>query len=366
MDSNNYNQYLPNSVSPPGDTLLETLETIGMSQAELARRTGRPNKTINEIIKGKAAITPETALQLERVLGIPASFWINRERLYRTSIARKEEKDNLKEYHKWLMEFPIKQLCQYKWIKQHDENVEQIKELLNFFGIASPNQWNDVFNKYIIGYRKSPSHRSNIFALSAWLRKGEIESQNIQCAPYNSNLFIKAVKDARSLTIESALSIQEELPKLCANAGIAVVFTRQLKNTHVSGATRWLSSDKALIQLSLRYKTYDHLWFSFFHEAGHIIKKHGKRKIFINEENGNNNIEENEANQYARDLLIPPKRLEIFKSIVIKKRYRKIDVLEFANELGIDPGIIVGRLQHDGELPFTHLNGIKRLIDWNN
>ena len=77
------NQYTPDYVSPPGETLQEVLEERGMSQAELAERTGRPKKTINEIINGKAAITPETALQLERVLGIPASFWNNRERRYR-------------------------------------------------------------------------------------------------------------------------------------------------------------------------------------------------------------------------------------------------------------------------------------------
>ena len=54
--------------------------------AELAESTGRPRKTINEIIAGKAEITAETALQLERVLGIPASFWNNLERNYQESL----------------------------------------------------------------------------------------------------------------------------------------------------------------------------------------------------------------------------------------------------------------------------------------
>jgi len=79
------NQYCPDEVSPPGETLLEVLEERGITQAELAERTGRPRKTINEIIKGKAAITPETALQLERVLGVAASFWNARETRFRDS-----------------------------------------------------------------------------------------------------------------------------------------------------------------------------------------------------------------------------------------------------------------------------------------
>ncbi|MEY2914970.1 MAG: hypothetical protein RLZZ184_4279 [Cyanobacteriota bacterium] len=95
MESKIQNRYNPDYVSPPGDTLLEVLEHRGMTQAELAERTGRPKKTINEIIKGKAAITPETALQLERVFNIPASFWNNRERHYREFLAQKEEKKRL-------------------------------------------------------------------------------------------------------------------------------------------------------------------------------------------------------------------------------------------------------------------------------
>jgi HTH-type transcriptional regulator/antitoxin HigA len=79
------NAYRPESVSLPGETLLEALETLEMSQAELARRMGRPVKTINEIIEGKAAITAETALQLEQVLRIPVSFWLKREQQFRES-----------------------------------------------------------------------------------------------------------------------------------------------------------------------------------------------------------------------------------------------------------------------------------------
>lgn len=81
------NQYCPDEVSPPGETLLEVLEERGMTQADLAERTGRPRTTIDEIIKGKAAITPETALQLEKALGVPASFWNARETRFREFLA---------------------------------------------------------------------------------------------------------------------------------------------------------------------------------------------------------------------------------------------------------------------------------------
>src|SRR5713226_1218449 len=101
------NEYQPDYVSSPGDTLLETLETIGMSQAELAKRMGRPVKTINEIVQGKAAITAETALQLEQVLHVLASFWLKREQQYRESLARLAEEQRLKSWMDWLKELPI-------------------------------------------------------------------------------------------------------------------------------------------------------------------------------------------------------------------------------------------------------------------
>ena len=92
---NNQNQFAPNYAVPPGSTLLETIESLTMSQAELVSRMGRPPKTINEIVKGKASITPETALQLEKVLGIPATYWNNAERNYREILARIENERQL-------------------------------------------------------------------------------------------------------------------------------------------------------------------------------------------------------------------------------------------------------------------------------
>src|SRR5438132_2146382 len=135
------NHYNPDVVSAPGETLLETIEMLGMSQAELAERTGRPKKTINEIIKGKAPITPETALQLEKVLGVPASFWNNYERNYREYLARRDEDDRLKHQTDWLKGFPVAAMVRLGWIRRCDTKVQQLRELLCFFAIASPEQW---------------------------------------------------------------------------------------------------------------------------------------------------------------------------------------------------------------------------------
>jgi addiction module HigA family antidote len=358
------NQYTPDYVSPPGETLLEILEERGMTQAELAERTGRPKKTINEIINGKAAITPETALQLELVLGVPARFWNNRERLYREALARREEKERLQKQIDWLNLIPVTAMIKLRWIQRYRDKVKQLREVLNFFAVASPEQWEEIWCKTHIYFRKSQAFQSDPGSVAAWLRQGEIAATEIPCATYDAYKFKEALLQIRTLTVKPPEIFQPTVVQLCAEAGVAVVFVPELPKTRISGATRWLNSNKALIQLSLRYKTDDHLWFAFFHEAGHILL-HGKRDIFL-EGKGVASIEdrdkEEEANNFAADTLIPPAELKRF--LASSQQRSKAGIEHFAAEIRIAPGIIVGRLQHDGVLPPSHCNDLKQRFQW--
>ncbi|NET04077.1 MAG: HigA family addiction module antidote protein [Symploca sp. SIO2B6] len=364
MSNNIQNQFVPDYVSFPGETLEEALEERGMTQAELAERMGRPKKTISEIINGKAALTPDTALQLELVLGIPASFWNNLERNYQEALARLTQKERLVKQVVWLKQIPVKEMIKLRWIESYKDKVEQLREVLNFFGVASPEQWEQFWGGIQVNFRKSNAFESNFAAVTAWLRQGEIEAAKIDCANYNASQFKAALQQIRALTVESPEVFQTKLVNLCAAAGVAVVFVPKLPKTRASGATRWLNPNKALIQLSLRYKTDDHLWFSFFHEAGHILL-HGKRDIFIEDnaiETSDKQDKEEEANIFAANLLIPPAELKRF---IESDQYRSIPgIKKFAREISIAPGIVVGRLQYDGILPRNHGNKLKCKLEW--
>ena len=353
------NEYVPDYVSPPGETLLETIETLGMTQAELAERTGRPTKTISEIIKGKAAITPETALQLEKVLGVPASFWTNREQHYRESLARQGEQVVLGQQTDWLTGLPIAAMCKKGWISRFENEVQQLQEVLRFFGVASPQAWNEIWCGPQVVYRESRAFESDPGAVAAWLRKGEITAQSIQCETYDQLRFRDTLRKIRALTLEKPDVFQPTLAKTCASVGVAIAFVPELPKARVCGATRWLTPIKALIQLSLRYKTNDHLWFTFFHEAGHIML-HGKRDVFI-ESDDDNGSEETAADRFAENFLIPRDRYDAFAK---REVFSETTVRQFAGEIGIAPGIVVGRLQHDGKLPRTHLNRLKEHYHW--
>ncbi len=354
-----HNEYLPDYVSPPGETLLETIEALGMSQAALAERTGRPRKTINEIINGRSSITPETALQLERVVGVPAGFWNKREANYREFLARKKEQERLQKQVEWLKKLPLKAMMKLGWIEASGDKVTQLQLVLNFFGVASPKEWNELWSPSHLAFRKSPSFKSDPGAVAAWLRKGELQAQSITCAPFDEARFKEALQKAKALTITRPEHFQKELVRICASAGVAVVFVPELPGIRTCGATRWLASDKALIQLSLRYKTDDQLWFTFFHEAGHILL-HGKSKVFLEDDSDKDGMEE-DANRFAANLLIPETKLRQFMATGNRSL---MAIQSLARELEIAPGIVVGRLQHEGYLPKSHCNGLKNRFEW--
>ena len=305
------NRYSPDYVSIPGETLLDTINAIGMTQVELAQRMGRPKKKINEIIAGKTAITPETALQLERVLGIPASFWNNRDSHYRESLAKEAEISHLTDQVKFSKKMPVQAMIKLGWIQYKQDKIEQLKEILNFFSVASIKQWKNQWLTAEIAFRRSKAFKSAPEAIAAWLRYGQIIAQRLERNEYNSVRFGNVLDEIRKLTTQPPEVFQKELIKICAECGVAIAFVPELPQTRISGATYWLFK-KPVIQLTLRYKTNDHLWFTFFHEAGHIIL-HGRRDVFIEEERVSDQ-KEKEADKFASDKLIPESKYKIFIS----------------------------------------------------
>lgn len=361
MSNSIQNEYAPDYVPHPGETLEELLEERGMNQAELAERTGRPRKTISEIISGKAAITPETAQQLELVLSVPARFWNNLQRNYDEAKAQQEQLKDLSQQMELLYQVPLRDMLEKKWIEQRENKLEQLREVLRFFGVASFERWQSVWGSHHVYFRQSPTLKSDPGAVAAWLCRGEIEAAKIDCAAYNENRFSETLQQIRTLTVEPQEVFQPEMMRLCAKAGVALVFVPELPKTRTSGATRWLRPDKALIQLSLRFKRDANFWFDFYHEAGHILK-HGKREVFLEFKEQQKDEKELEADAFAADILIPPAE---FKRFLASGQYRsKVGIQQFAAEIGIAPGIVVGRLQHDDKLLPSHCNELKRKLTW--
>jgi hypothetical protein len=250
-------------------------------------------------------------------------------------------------------------MINFEWIKRHKDKIDQVDELLRFFGVKSSAQWKKMWFNFNPIYRQSKAFINKPEACSAWLRKGELQAQGLACAPFDKEQFKSALGAIRLLTRKEPEQFETKTVKMCADAGVAVVFTSQIRGAPLYGATRWLTADKAMIQLSLRGKFEDLLWFTFYHEAGHILL-HGKKEIFI-EGNNNQNQKEKEADKFATNFLIPSNAWQKF---LRSENYKSKNAVEaFAAQLEVSPAIVVGRLQHEKLIPYSHLNGLRRRFE---
>lgn len=335
--------YEASEVLPPGETLRETLDALDMSQQKLALRTGLSVKHINQIMQGNSALTPETAIALERATGVPARFWNALEARYRDYKTREEERSALAGESQWLKKMPAAPLRRLGYVTATAKQPgRQLQELLEFFGVSTVEAWNQAWAQPAASFLQSAAFAADVGAVAAWLRLGELEAKEIVCAPYDRNRLKALLPDMRALTVEHPQVFWPQLRTMCASVGIALVVHEEITGARASGATRWISPHKAIVQLSNRGKRNDKFWFAFFHELGHVLL-HGKKEVFVENEiggDGGRKREESEANEFAGNLLIPREYERELDSISTAK-----DVAALANRLGIAPAIVAGRIQ---------------------
>lgn len=357
--------FAPDWASPPGDTILDLIEERDWSQVELANRLGFSTKHLNQLVKGKVALTYETALKLERVLGTAAEFWMNREFQFRQQLSRLEAEKTYASWVDWLDEIPVKELKKLgivENVRTSDSNkAKLVEKLLAFFGVASPQEWRSYYGSMSALFRRAQENQSDNGAISAWLRLGEIEAECIDAPKYNRSKFEKVVKAIREVTtLEPEISLPT-MKRLCLGAGVKVLIVKSIPRSHVSGVARWLNGHSPIIQLSLYGKTNDKFWFTFFHEAAHILlHSNDKKFIFLDDVDFSSIKEEEvEANRWAADLMIPPE----YRYDLLSLRGEG-DILEFSKRINIHPGIVVGRLQHENQIRFsTALNRLKESFE---
>lgn len=362
MDKHIENQYKPDYAVSPGEVLSGELDALGMTQQELATRTGLTPKHIVAIVKAKSAITPETAIKFERALGLPAEFWLNLEGHYQEALARITDEKRLQRDLPWLDHFPKSELSRLGWIKTHEEPAAQLIELLRFFGIASIVQWEDM---WIHLKESKPSHHQHVFSpyvISAWLRRGEIEASGMDCKTFNRAEFRKSISSIRATSASKPDIFLTKMQEISASSGVAVVFLPELKKAKIRGSAHWLAPNKALICLSYQNKTDDKIWFAFLRGAAHILL-HGKKTIFLNHD-----LEKPEdprvaaAEKFVEEKAIPKKD---FATYVSNGVFTKKTICIFSKKFSIAPGIIVSQLQKHGLIGKEEFNDLKQAILWN-
>ena len=331
-------KFEPDYAVSPGETLFEVMQSLDMNQKELGQRTGLTVQSLNRIFKGIQPITYETANRLELATGVPASFWNNLEANYREQLTKIEERNRLAKALDWLKKIPTNELIRRGVLSATKDKVQLLRETLKFFGVSSVESWYQFWGSPAVAARRSPCFETRLEAAATWIRLGELQARKINCKPYDKHRFREALSQIRNLTRETPEVFEPEMKRLCAESGVALALVKEMKKVPWNGATKWLTPTKAMILLNLRGKGEDKFWFSFFHEAGHVLND-GKRNLFIND-GSHQDPREIRADVFAMKFLIHPKYDRI-----IQNARSKEDIVRIANELGISPGIVAGRYQ---------------------
>lgn len=349
----------PDWATHPGEHLAEYIEDRGWSQAEFGRLADMSPKHVSTIINGSNPVTAETALKLERVLGLKASIWTGLQAKWDLYEAKVANRHALADADQILSNFPIKDLKDRGALPATTDKARLLNSLLELFAVGSPHAFGARWANLAVNHRQSKAFETSQYHVAAWLLLGEKKARGLNLPTFDAGKFADAVLEIRKLTTTEPEVFYPRMVELCRNAGVAFVLEKPISKTCLFGSARWLEGDRAIIQMSLRMKSNDHFWWTFFHEAAHITLHKGR--AFADDKGGEGDGVEDEADSWAEETLVGSARFAAFKRTNPRS---EISVKAFAQQLDIHPGIVVGMLQHCGAIPYKNLNSLKARFDW--
>ena len=333
---------------PPGATIKELLADRGFSQKEFAFRMNMSEKHISRLINGDVKLTPDVAVRLEMVLGVPAKFWNNLEAIYREKLIKAKEENELEAEQELAKKFPYNEMSKNGWVPETRKASEKVICLRKYFEVVDLGLVTDSHINKIACRRLSQTEKSDL-ALLAWAQKAKLEARCMETEAVNLKKLEKAMPEIRRMTTKEPKEFCQMLTDKLSDCGIALVLLPHLERSYLHGAT-FYDGNKIVVGLTVRGRNADIFWFSLFHELGHILLGHVDWVRDITQE------DEKEADTFAVNYLIDPKD---FHDFVEKNDFSEKSIRAFADSVGIDCGIVVGRLQKENYIPYNRYNEMK-------
>jgi HTH-type transcriptional regulator/antitoxin HigA len=345
----------PARVVSPGRVISNELEARGWTQRDLAVILGRPYQAVNEIINGKKQITPDTARELAKAFNTSMDFWINLEANYRLFLAREEEKEKEIELRSRLYTIaPVSELIKRGWISNPKNTEDLSNQVCLFLGIRSLLETPAV----TVNLRHSATHSPEEYAKIAWVKRVEQLACLQPAVEFDMGRLEKNIPNLTALT--RAPEDVVRLPELLRDLGVHFVIVPHLPYTYIDGAAL-LVNGNPVIATTLRYDRIDYFWFTVLHELAHILLGHPAQldSLFDQNKGEDSTIsrEEKSANDLALRWLVDPEELSAFIGQVAPY-FSKASIQAFAAQHNRHPGIILGQLQHRGEVPYGHLRSL--------
>jgi len=358
---NTINEYKPQTVSHPGLTLREKLAELNIGPKEFSIRIDKPEKTVSEVLSGKSSITPDMSVLFESVLKIPAKFWLNRQLQYDEAQARMKRIQVISDAEEWTKSFPYPEMAKYYWVVTTRKTEEKTVNLFNYFGVSNHIAWRNLYlEQQKIRARISDKTSKEPYALSAWIRKGELIADENQLSEFKENNLKEIIPNIKELSLQQPNDFLKKLKDFFFSVGVHFVFVPYLPKAHISGLARWYKGNP-LIQVSGYKKRNDMFWFTLFHEIGHVIL-HGKKEMFLEdfEYSENDMVKEVEADKFAVGWTFS-KELE---NQFLKQSITQESIINFARQNNINPAFIVGRLQKYKHINYNQFNELTQSLNF--
>lgn len=354
--------YEPKIAIHPGRHIARLLDELGVNQSWLSERAGVSRKLISQVISGEAFISPDLAVSLENVFGVSAEFWSNLNSNYLTVKSKIDRVEKAKAeaiiYKDNIFSSFYNELAKSGYVEATRKGYIRVLNLQKFFGINSLDQ---IETTQSAAFRTAKNKNYDKYAMAAWLRCGEIKRNELTLEPYDEKKLKASIPRIKSIIYNMPKDFWKELVSIFAESGVALIAVKHLDKTYASGVARWVGQNP-MIMVSDRGKRDDKIWFTLFHEIGHIILKHGKNESFIELDEGMERTKkEQDADDFATESLIPKSS---YLSFVNKTApvFTKEKIFEFANREMVPAGVIVGRLQHDEIIPYSMFNDLKKTL----
>lgn len=351
----------PDWVSSPGATILDLMKERHLSVSEFAGAMHSTPAVVAKLLNGIEPLTTDWAFLLARTLGSTPDFWLRRESQYRSGFSRLSQKQT-EGIDDWLKELPVKDMERFGWIQKGQSKNERFLAALAFFGVTSIESWRQRFSTTInaAAYRTTTTFEIKPGAVATWIRQGEILAHEIDTNPWSPDLLVQSISRIRALTKNPDPKIFiKELIDICASCGIAVVIAPLPDGCRASGATKFITPNKALMLLSFRYLADDQFWFTVFHEIGHLLL-HAKEGLFLEGLGETRSEAEDEANIFALNSIFTESGVSELKAIPLNQ----FAIARLAKRIGTSPGLVVGQLQELKRIPYNHFNYLKARYSW--
>ncbi|MBQ0059943.1 MAG: HigA family addiction module antidote protein [Lachnospiraceae bacterium] len=343
----------------PGYYITEVIEDLGISQAEFAKRLGTTGKTLSKLVNGQINLSNEIAKKLAAMLGTSVELWVNLQATYDQKVIEIERERDLDEQIEVVKQLDYSYFVNVAGLPQTKDAREKVSNLCKYFMVSDlrilgeqdflVNMWPDI----------STIEARHVINSRAWIQTAINYSGNIKTDPFDSERLKRYLPELRSMTVKEPVDFMPRIQQAFSECGIAFVLLPHLRNSEVSSAVKWVSSDRVVLAMNNRGLDTEKFWVSLFREIKHVLQQKVKT-IFVNSSDtkmqSTDEELDTEADKFAMNCLIPPSKLKAFAP---NKQTSDEEISSFAESIGIHPGIVAGRLQRDKIISSSRCNKLK-------